>query len=232
MKYPAFAGLALLTVFALGGCGAGSSVDMESFEGRSSYAVGLDLGTNMQRTGVDLDRDAFMQGFEDGLDENEPMMTVEEIQEVLQQLSRQMQQNQEQQYTEAMERNTTEGQAYLESNAQREGVVTTASGLQYEVLTEATGPKPAATDQVTVHYHGTLVDGTVFDSSVERGEPATFPLNRVIAGWTEGVQLMSVGSKYRFVVPSNLGYGERGSGRIGPNSTLIFEVELLGIEGS
>lgn len=123
-----------------------------------------------------------------------------------------------------------EGEAFLAQNKLKEGVITTESGLQYEVLTEGKGPKPSATDRVKVHYHGTLINGTVFDSSVERGEPITFGLNQVIAGWTEGVQLMSVGSKYRFYIPQELGYGNRAAGQIPPYSTLIFEVELLGIE--
>jgi FKBP-type peptidyl-prolyl cis-trans isomerase len=126
--------------------------------------------------------------------------------------------------------NKADGEAYLAENGAREGVVTTESGLQYEVLEEGAGPHPSATDQVRVHYHGTLIDGTVFDSSVERDESITFRLDGVIAGWTEGLQLMPVGSKYRFVIPSGLGYGEGGSGDIGPNSALIFEVELIGIE--
>jgi FKBP-type peptidyl-prolyl cis-trans isomerase FklB len=126
--------------------------------------------------------------------------------------------------------NLKSGEAFLEQNKQRPEVQTTASGLQYEVLTEGNGPKPTATDKVKCHYHGTLVDGTVFDSSVQRGQPATFPLNMVIKGWTEALQLMSVGSKYRLFLHPSLAYGERQTGSvIGPNSTLIFDVELLGI---
>jgi FKBP-type peptidyl-prolyl cis-trans isomerase FklB len=126
--------------------------------------------------------------------------------------------------------NLKAGQAFLEANKQKPGVVTLPSGLQYEVITEAEGPKPTAFNKVTCHYHGTLIDGKVFDSSVKRGQPATFPLNMVIKGWTEGLQHMSVGSKYRFFIPADLAYGERQmSAEIGPNSTLIFEVELLGI---
>ncbi len=124
----------------------------------------------------------------------------------------------------------SEGEAFLEANKLKDGIVVTESGLQYEVLKEGKGPKPSATDRVKVHYHGTLIDGTVFDSSVERGEPITFGLNQVIKGWTEGVQLMPVGSKYRFFIPQELGYGGREAGKIPPYSTLIFEVELLGIE--
>lgn len=126
--------------------------------------------------------------------------------------------------------NLKAGQDFLAANKQKPGITETASGLQYEVITEGTGPKPAAYNKVTCHYHGTLINGTVFDSSVKRGQPATFPLNQVIAGWTEGLQLMATGSKWRFFIPPQLGYGNRQAGHaIGPNSTLIFEVELLGI---
>lgn len=126
--------------------------------------------------------------------------------------------------------NLKAGQDFLEANKQKEGVVALASGLQYEVITQGTGNKPTASNKVTCHYHGTLIDGTVFDSSVKRGQPATFPLNMVIKGWTEGLQLMPLGSKYRFFIPPDLGYGDRQVGQhIGPNSTLVFEVELLGI---
>lgn len=126
--------------------------------------------------------------------------------------------------------NLKAGEEFLAANKEKPGVVTLPSGLQYEVITEGTGVKPTASNKVTCHYHGTLIDGKVFDSSVRRGQPATFPLNAVIKGWTEGVQLMSVGSKFRFFIPPHLGYGERGAGSdIGPNSTILFEVELLGI---
>ena len=128
------------------------------------------------------------------------------------------------------EANLKAGEKFLEENGKRPGVVVLASGLQYEIITEGTGPKPTAKDKVTCHYHGTLIDGTVFDSSVNRGQPATFPLNMVIKGWTEGLQLMTQGSKWRFFIPPHLGYGDRQvSAQIGPSSTLIFDVELLGI---
>ena len=127
--------------------------------------------------------------------------------------------------------NKTEGAAFLAENAKKEGITTTSSGLQYKILTQGNGAKPSATNSVTVHYQGTTLDGKEFDSSYKRGEPATFPLNRVIAGWTEGLQLMQEGSKYRFYIPSNLAYGPKGAGRdIGPNATLIFEVELIKVE--
>jgi FKBP-type peptidyl-prolyl cis-trans isomerase FklB len=126
--------------------------------------------------------------------------------------------------------NLKAGQAFMETNRQKPGIITLTSGLQYEVITEGNGIKPLASDQVTCHYHGTLIDGTIFDSSVKRGQPATFPLSMVIKGWTEGLQLMATGSKWRFFIPPHLAYGERQTGaHIGPNSTLIFEVELLGV---
>lgn len=132
---------------------------------------------------------------------------------------------------EKAEANQKAGEEFLEQNKTKEGVISLESGLQYLVLKEGEGPKPTATNRVTCHYHGTLIDGKIFDSSVQRGQPATFPLNQVIPGWTEGVQLMSLGSKYRFFIPSNLGYGNRQVGSdIGPNSVLIFDVELLGIQ--
>lgn len=131
---------------------------------------------------------------------------------------------------EKAEANLKAGQDFLAANKEKPGVTTLPSGLQYEIITEGTGVKPLATNKVTCHYHGTLIDGTVFDSSVKRGQPATFPLNAVIKGWTEGLQLMGTGSKWRFFIPANLGYGDRQvSAQIGPNSTLIFEVELLGV---
>ena len=132
--------------------------------------------------------------------------------------------------TEKAAANLKEGQDFLAANKNKPGVIETPSGLQYEVMTEGTGDKPKDTDKVKCHYHGTLINGTIFDSSVQRGQPATFPLNQVIKGWTEGVQLMSVGSKWRFFIPPHLGYGDRQVGpTIGPNTTLIFEVELLDI---
>ena len=230
MKHPSTAGLTIVLVAAFGACQGGASADLESFEGRSSYAVGVDIGNNLERTGVELELAGVVAGLSDVLEGREPQLTGEEIGEVLQELSTRMQTAQQQQFSEVTERNITEGQAYLAENGQREGVVTTESGLQYEVLTQGDGPRPSATQQVSVNYRGTLIDGTEFDSSYERGEPATFPVNRVIGGWTEALQLMSVGSKYRLVIPSNLAYGERGSGpTIGPNATLVFEVELLAI---
>lgn len=198
---------------------------------RFSYAVGMDIGSNLKRFSDDLDQASLMQGVRDSLNERDLLLTAEEVQQVMTEYGKKMQEKQMAERQAQSAENVAAGQAYLEKNAAKEGVKTTDSGLQYEVLTEGEGKNPAATDRVKVHYKGTLIDGTVFDSSYDRGEPATFPLNSVIPGWTEGLQLMKVGGKSRLVVPAELGYGERGAGaKIGPNSTLIFEVELLGIE--
>lgn len=191
-----------------------------------SYSLGVNIANNVKSQGFEnLNADAIAKAFEDVYGEGEPLMSNEECTNIINGYFQTMQA----QKTEAA---TAEGQNFLTENGKRPEVTTTASGLQYEVLTEGTGPKPVATDNVTVHYTGTLLNGEVFDSSVERGQPATFPLNGVIKGWTEGVQLMSVGSKYKFYIPSELAYGPRGAGgKIGPNATLIFEVELISIEG-
>lgn len=186
-----------------------------------SYALGVSIGENIKRSGFeDMNFDVIAQAMKDVYDDT-TLMNVEEagmyINEVM--MAKE---------SAKAEEAKVAGEKFLTENGKKEGVVTTASGLQYEVLTEGTGASPLATDQVTVHYHGTLTDGTVFDSSVERGEPATFPLNGVILGWTEGLQLMKEGAKYRFYIPSDLAYGDRAMGDIiKPGSTLVFDVELL-----
>ncbi|MEO5347329.1 MAG: FKBP-type peptidyl-prolyl cis-trans isomerase [Magnetococcus sp. YQC-9] len=197
---------------------------------RYSYAVGLQIGEQVKQITDSLDLSAFMQGMKDTLDKNPPKLTPEQIAQAKSEFREIVQKEMEQKQQNTASRNQTLGHKYLVNNAKKIRVITTPSGLQYEVLQEGNGPKPKATDHVKVHYHGTLLDGTVFDSSVTRKEPVTFPLNRVIPGWTEGVQLMPVGSKYRFVIPPNLAYGAKGAPpKIEPESTLIFEVELLAI---
>lgn len=192
----------------------------ESLKDRLSYAYGLLIARQLTDRGVEIDLAQFNAAFQSVVDKAEPLLSEEEV-------SAAFAENEEQ----AQSQNKEAGQTFLEANGKKEGVKTTDSGLQYEVIKEGDGPKPAATDEVTVHYHGTLIDGKVFDSSVDRGEPATFPLNRVIRGWTEGLQLMAKGSKYRFFIPHDLAYGERGAGEdILPYSTLVFEVELLDIK--
>lgn len=197
---------------------------------RLSYALGLDVGASISRLPVRLDTALFVRGFEDMAANRQPLLSPEEFRQVMQEFQAFMQKESAKAQEASSGQNQEEGREFLAGNKVRPGVITTASGLQYEVLTEGTGAKPAAADHVTVHYTGTLIDGTEFDSSVRRGEPAHFPVDGVIPGWTEGLQLMKVGGKYRLYVPSELAYGERGAGQaIGPNSTLIFEVELLGI---
>ncbi|MBS2097955.1 FKBP-type peptidyl-prolyl cis-trans isomerase [Carboxylicivirga linearis] len=190
-----------------------------------SYALGMSLANNLRQSGIEsLDFAKLASGLEAAFDAKETEMTAEEANEILQKFFGELQQKQHAATIQA-------GKDYLAENAKKEGVVTLESGLQYEVIKEGDGAKPSATDQVECHYHGTLIDGSIFDSSVQRGEPATFPVNGVIQGWVEALQLMPVGSKWRLVVPSDLAYGERGAGQaIGPHTTLIFEVELLAIK--
>ena len=189
-----------------------------------SYSLGISVANNLKSSGFEsIETHAVASAFSDVFEGNEVKINEEDANVLIQDYFVELSQKKSQ---EAI----STGQAFLDENGKKEGVTTTASGLQYEVLTNGTGANPVETDQVTVHYHGTLVDGTVFDSSVERGQPATFPVNGVIPGWVEALQLMNVGSKYKLYIPSNLAYGERGAGgSIGPNETLIFEVELLSI---
>src|SRR5438874_3467410 len=188
-----------------------------------SYAIGMQIGFNLARQKVDINPDLLATGIKDAI-AGKPQLTPDQVKDVMAQFEKDMEQKQKQ----LGEKNKTEGTKFLEENKKKAGVKTTASGLQYKVEKEGTGAQPKATDMVTVNYRGTLVDGTEFDSSYKRGQPATFPVNGVIKGWTEAVQLMKVGSKYQLFVPSNLAYGERAvSPEIGPNATLIFEVELL-----
>ena len=189
-----------------------------------SYALGLSIGQNFKASGIKaITSEDFIAGLQDALAEREPQMTTERAREVINQLFMRLQQ-------EEAELNAAAGKEYQEIMRHKSGVVTLPNGLQYEIIKEGSGAKPKATDKVRVHYHGTLINGVIFDSSVERGEPAEFPLNAVIPGWTEILQLMPVGSKWRVVIPSELAYGSRGAGDvIRPNMTLIFEIELLDI---
>ena len=189
-----------------------------------SYSLGVNVATGVKAQGLDtIDASAVAKAFKDVFEGNDLDISEEESMEVLQTYFGKLQAAAQKKASEA-------GATYLTENAAKEGVITTASGLQYEILTEGDGVKPTTADQVTVHYHGMLTDGTVFDSSVDRGEPAKFGVTQVIKGWTEALQLMSVGDKWKLTIPSNLAYGDKGAGgMIGPNATLVFEVELLGI---
>ena len=189
-----------------------------------SYALGLSIGNNFQNSGIkQLQVEDFMKGLEDVLGEKQPAISYEEAKQVINDYFMKLQQ-------ERLEINKQAGAEFLEINRHKAGVVELPSGLQYEILKQGKGAKPSASDKVKCHYHGTLINGTVFDSSVQRGEPATFGVSQVIPGWVEALQLMPVGSKWRLFIPSNLAYGEHGAGDvIEPNSTLIFDVELLDI---
>jgi len=195
-----------------------------------SYMVGMDIGRGLTQIKDDIDIKVVEQALEAVLKGEKTTMTQDEALQVRQAYMQQMQAKRVAEQKAAAEKNKTEGAAFLAKNKSKSGVKATASGLQYEVEKEGTGPKPKATDTVKVNYLGTKIDGTKFDSSYDRGQPATFPLNGVIKGWSEGLQLMPVGSKYKLYVPADLAYGENAPGPIGPNATLIFEVELLGIE--
>ncbi len=189
-----------------------------------SYSLGLSIAANLLKSGVtDLDFEAFTRGVKHFLDGEKTEISTEEAGKIINEYFSKLQSKQ-------FEANIKAGQDFLAENAKRESVITLESGLQYEVLTEGEGSTPTANDNVKCHYHGTLIDGTVFDSSVQRGEPAVFPVGGVIAGWVEALQLMGVGSKWKLYVPSNLAYGEQGAGQqIEPHTTLVFEVELLEI---
>jgi FKBP-type peptidyl-prolyl cis-trans isomerase len=196
-----------------------------------SYAIGKQVATNIMRQSLDVDPDVLMKGLKDEL-AGKSLMTDAEAHTTMTQLFAELRAKQEEKMKEAGEANKKEGAAFLAANKSKEGVVTTSSGLQYKVIKQGTGPKPTSSDTVVCNYRGTLIDGKEFDSSYKRGQPATFPVSGVIKGWTEALQLMPVGSKYELYIPSELAYGERGAGPdIGPNTTLIFEVELLSIQG-
>lgn len=198
---------------------------------RASYGIGLNFGRNLSRQGADFDLDKVMAGLRDGIEGNEAWLDDEEIRTSMQQMQKQWMEAKRKQREELGMKNKEEGAAFLAENGQRDGVLTTESGLQYEILVTGDGDVPTAEDRVEVHYTGKLLDGTVFDSSHDRGQPAKFGVTRVIKGWTEALQMMPVGSKWKLYIPSDLAYAERGAGaNIGPNATLTFEVELLGIE--
>jgi FKBP-type peptidyl-prolyl cis-trans isomerase len=198
-----------------------------------SYALGMNIGTGykqgLEKQGVEFDPALIAAGVKDALSGGKTRLTQEQAQAVLTEVKTEVGKQQQEKMQAASAKNKEEGEAFLTANKTKEGVVTLPSGLQYKILTEGKGPKPAATDSVVCNYRGTLVNGTEFDSSYKRGQPATFGVSQVIKGWTEALQLMPVGSKWQLYIPSTLAYGERGPGEIGPNATLIFDVELISI---
>ncbi len=207
------------------------TTELKDERDKVSYSIGLDIGSTFKKQGMDINSDVLLKGLKDGAGDGKPLMTEDEIRATMTAYSKNMMEKQAAKAKEAAQKNGAVGETYLAENKKKEGVKTTASGLQYKVLAEGSGAKPKETDTVVVNYKGTLIDGKEFDSSYKRGEPATFPVNRVIKGWTEALQLMSKGAKYQLFIPADLAYGERGAGQdIGPNETLIFEVELLEIK--
>lgn len=208
--------------------GAGKADGLDTAQKKVSYAIGRNVGNNLAAQLQDIDTAALLKGIHDALSEVESPLTDEQIQAAFTEYQKAM----EAKAAQAAEQGQKASEEFLAANKKKQGVKTTQSGLQYQVIKEGTGAAPKENSIVKVHYHGTLPSGKVFDSSVDRKEPATFPLNRVIDGWTEGLQLMKVGGKYRFFIPPDLAYGERGSGPdIGPNQALVFDVELLDIVG-
>jgi FKBP-type peptidyl-prolyl cis-trans isomerase len=196
-----------------------------------SYAVGRNIAMNLKQQGLEFDTEQLLKGMRDALTGQASLLTDAELEQTLGGLQQELQAKQKERAAALGAKAAKEGEAYLAANAAKEGVVTLPSGLQYKVLTAGTGKKPAATDTVVVHYRGTLTDGTEFDSSYKRNQPAKFKVNQVIPGWAEALQLMPVGSKWQLVIPAKLAYGERGAGAaIPPNSVLVFEVDLQGIE--
>ncbi len=214
---------------------AAPATELKTRKEKFSYALGMNigngLGANLKKQAVEVDPNLVAEGLKDSMGGSKTRLTEEEAKTVLTDMQNEVRKEQQEKMKEAGEKNKSEGEKFLADNKGKEGVVTLPSGLQYKILTEGKGPKPAASDTVVCNYKGTLIDGTEFDSSYKRGQPATFPVSGVIKGWTEALQLMPVGSKWQLFIPSSLAYGERGAGaEIGPDATLIFEVELISIQ--
>jgi len=225
------AGIALFACLAVPGIiQATESSDLKTFKDKLSYSMGIDMGTYLNGIGDELDYNRLIEGLKTGYEGGKSVLSVEEMQAVQQEFAAKMKARQEAEMLAMLEANKKAGEAFLAENKKKEGVTVTESGLQYEIITEGTGKTPKTTDTVTVHYKGTTIDGTVFDDSSKRGEPAVFGVTQVIPGWSEVLQLMKEGAKYKVVIPSSLAYGERGvPPMIEPNSVLVFDVELISI---
>jgi FKBP-type peptidyl-prolyl cis-trans isomerase FklB len=209
---------------------AAEGVALKTKKDKVSYAIGVNVGKGMQQESLEIDPDIFAKGLKDGMTGAKMAMPDEEMRQVMTAFQKEMAEKQAVKVKAVAEKNKKEGETFLAANKKKDGVKTLPSGLQYKVIKEGTGQTPKLTDAVTTNYRGTLIDGTEFDSSYRRGQPAKFPVSGVIPGWTEALQLMKVGSTWQLFIPSNLAYGERGAGNIiGPNATLIFDIELISI---
>jgi FKBP-type peptidyl-prolyl cis-trans isomerase len=220
--------LSLCMVLVMSPAFAKEKTELKTQKDKTSYAIGMNMAASVKTNAIDVDVDALVQGIRDSLTNKKMLLTEDEARETLMALQKDLQAKMHEKAKVQAEKNKKEGEEFLTKNKGKEGVKTLPDGLQYKVITEGKGKSPLATDTVTVNYRGTLINGTEFDSSYKRGQPATFPVDGVIKGWTEALQLMKEGSKWQLFIPSNLAYGERGAGgSIGPNATLIFEVELI-----
>ncbi len=228
MRLRCFAAAAALLL--AGQASAGEAPNLADQKDKISYAIGMDIGNNLKRQSIEVDPDLLARGVKDAMAGDNTLLSGDEAREALIGLQKELLAKNQERMKQAAEKNKKEGETFLAENGKKEGVVTLASGLQYKVLQTGTGPSPKDTDTVETHYRGTLIDGTEFDSSYKRGQSVVFPVNGVIAGWTEALQIMKVGDKWQLFVPPELAYGERGAGPIGPNSTLIFDVELVAIK--
>jgi FKBP-type peptidyl-prolyl cis-trans isomerase len=223
--------ISLCMVFAVSPVFGDAKTELKTDKDKLSYALGADMGTNMKKFEIDVNTELYMKGMKDALSGSNVLLTEQEIKTIIMSLQKDLQAKQQEKMKAQGEKNKKDGDTFLEENKKKEGVKTLQSGLEYKVITEGKGKSPKDTDTVTVNYKGTLIDGTEFDSSYKRGEPATFPVGGVIKGWTEALQLMKEGSKWQLFIPANLAYGESGRPGIPPNSVLIFEVELLKVAG-
>ena len=228
MKYALVAILGIGFLFSV--CSAGEKLELKDQKDKESYSLGYQFGQSLKAQGMDVNLEVYNSGIQDGLGGKEPQMTSEEIRATMTSLQQRLMAAQQKVLKEQAAKNLSEGKTFLAENGKKEGIKTLPSGLEYKVVTEGSGKMPKETDTEIVHYKGTMIDGTEFDSSYKRNQPATFQVKGVIKGWTEALQLMKEGSKWQLFIPPDLGYGERGAGPVPPNSALIFEVELLSIQ--